>query len=340
MTHPSTTSSALLLLCLWSAHAAAEPRTLRFGTSAPDGTSWARMARQFGQEMEEATHGELRIKWYFGGVTGDERETLQHIRARQLDGEAAAGCSLLSSALRVTNIVGIFRSREEGIYILRKIRPTIDEEMRLSGFTDLGIASFGIDVIFSRTPVRSFADLQRGNYWVWDMYEVAGALLKNMGVHVQAKSLVDAGRAFERGQIDGFVAAPTAALAFQWTTQARYFTDLQVDFAPMCLVIANATMDKLPIDQQRALHTVGDRLVKLFEQMGAAQDEALLHKLFEHQGLQRIPVDGALRNEFYETARAARSSLDGNAVPPALVGRVLDLLADYRAEQRAEGETR
>ncbi|HWE29047.1 MAG TPA: TRAP transporter substrate-binding protein DctP, partial [Polyangia bacterium] len=300
----------------FAGRADAEPRTLRFGTSAPDGTSWARSARQFGQEIEEATHGELHIKWYFGGVTGDERETLQHIRARQLDGEAAAGCSLLSSALRVTNIVGIFRSREEGIYILRKIRPTIDEEMRQNGFTDLGIASFGTDVIFSRTPIRSFADLQRGNYWVWDMYEITGTLLRAMGVHVKTTSLTDAGRAFERGQIDGFVAAPTAALAFQWTTQASYFTDLQVGFAPMCLVISNATMDQLPLDQQHALHAVGDRLVKMFDQTGATQDDALLHKLFEHQGLKRIPVDVDFRDEFYESARTARSTVDAKTVPP------------------------
>ena len=322
------------------ARAGAEPHTLRFATSAPDGTSWARTARQFSQEIEDATHGELRIKWYFGGVTGDERQTLQHIRARQLDGEAAAGCSLLSSALRVMNLVGVFRSREEGIYILRKIRPTIDEEMRQGGFTDLGVTTFGIDVIFSRTPIRSFADLQRGNFWIWDMAEVAGSLLKSMGIHVQSASLSDAGRAFESGQIDGFVAAPAAALAFQWTTQAAYFTDLQIDFAPMCLVISSSAMDKLPLEQQRALHTVGDRLIKVFEQMGAAQDDALLHKLFEHQGLKRVPVDGALRDEFFESARTARSSLDATTVPPQLVGRVLDLLADYRAEQRAQGETR
>lgn len=329
-----------LLLDSRAGRAGAEPRTLRLGTSAPEGTSWARVAHQFGQEVEEATHGELRIKWYFGGVTGDERETLQHIRAHKLDGEAAAGCSLLSSALRVTNIVGIFRNREEGIYILRKIRPTIDEEMRENGFTNLGIASFGIDDVFSRTPIRSFADLQRGNFWVWDMYAVGGTLLQAMGIHAKPMSLTAAGRAFESGQIDGFVAVPTAALAFQWTTQARYFSDLQIDFAPMCLVISSVTMDKLPIDQQRVLHAVADRLVKLFDQMSAAENDSLLHKLFEHQGLERVPVDSALRNEFFESARLARSALDGQTIPPQLLGRVLDLLADYRAEQRAEGETR
>jgi hypothetical protein len=65
-----------------------------------------------------------------------------------------------------------------------------------------------------------------------------------------------------------------------------------------------------------------------------------LHKLFERQGLKRVPVDGDFRNEFYESARTARSALDAKTVPPSLIGHVLDLLADYRAEQRAQGEAR
>ncbi|HEX4462672.1 MAG TPA: TRAP transporter substrate-binding protein DctP, partial [Polyangia bacterium] len=303
----------------------------------PDGSMWARQARSFAREVEEASHGQLRVKWYFSGADGDERAQLRYLRERKLDGMASAVCGSLAPALKVTSVVGLFQARDEGTYILRKLRPLIDKQMRDNGVTDLGLGGFGEAVLFSRTPVRSLAEMQRGTYFFWDMHPVGVEQLTLMGVHVKALSVADAGRAYDAGTIDGFVMSPTAALAFQWSTQTKYFNDLQLDFTPACLVVSNATMDALPIEQQRILHVAGERLATLFSQAGELQENELIHHLFEHQGLQRITVDASFRDEFYSAARKARAALPPDAVPADALRTVLDLLADYRAELRFRG---
>src|SRR4051812_32295447 len=61
----------------------AEPRTLRFATAAPDGTTWARELRAVSREVEQETEGAVRVKWYFSGIAGNELDVIDRIRRGQ-----------------------------------------------------------------------------------------------------------------------------------------------------------------------------------------------------------------------------------------------------------------
>src|SRR4051812_8506312 len=104
---------ALLVGVLASASAAAaEPVTLRIATIAPDGTAYAREARALGRDLETETGGQVRIKWYFGGVAGNEMQMLDRIKRDQLDGAVSAGmmCRVLAPTMRVFGVLGLFQS--------------------------------------------------------------------------------------------------------------------------------------------------------------------------------------------------------------------------------------
>ena len=81
---------------------------------APAGTAWARESHAFDREMQLATGGQVHIKWYLGGIAGDELTTLARVKRGQLDGAAGtAFCDRLAPTLRVGKVVGLFQSREE-----------------------------------------------------------------------------------------------------------------------------------------------------------------------------------------------------------------------------------
>ena len=63
------------------AQPAAEPTVLRMAAIAPEGTSWARELKAFARNLERATDGAVRVKWYLGGVAGDEAEEVERISA-------------------------------------------------------------------------------------------------------------------------------------------------------------------------------------------------------------------------------------------------------------------
>ena len=80
-------SVALLVLCAASV-AQAAPSVIRFSSPAPEGTAWAREGLAFKRDVESLTHGQVTIKLYFGGITGEEMQTVERVRRDQLDGFA------------------------------------------------------------------------------------------------------------------------------------------------------------------------------------------------------------------------------------------------------------
>ncbi len=335
-------SMILLGLCA-SSWLRADVVTLRMAAIAPDGTAWARELKALGRDIETGTHGAVRMKWYLGGIAGDERTALGRVRKGQLDGLAGAMfCEQLAPSLRLTRIVGLFHDRDEGRRILNRLLPTVQTEMQLHGFVMLGgLGNFGSEIFFTREPVRTMADLRKTRLWTWDLDDFWVKELPVMGVHAVALPIEAASAAYDARQIDGFIAIPTAGLAFRWSAQAKYFTELSAAILPGCLVVSQRALDQLPIEQQNIVQAASAKFMVRFGDLGQAQDEALLSNLFEHQGLERVQLSAGFLDEFREAARRAREKvvedmLRQRAVNPMLLSEVLGWLADLRADQANE----
>ena len=181
------------------------------------------------------------------------------------------------------------------------------------------------------------ADFRKTRWWRWDLDDRAITMLREMGLQIVPTRLADAAKAYDAGRVDGLMAIPMAALAFQWSTQASYVSDLRVGIINACLLVGNRSFDRLPLAHQDALRAAAAKLVLRMQEEGRAQDEKLLSTLFLRQGLKTVPLDDGFRAEFFEAARAARTRLGEKLVPTALLNRVLQILADYRAEHGVSG---
>ena len=326
--------SSLALVCALVAPAAAEPVTLRFATAAPDGTAWARLFRTMGRELEADSHGGIVTKWYFGGIAGNETQMLDRMKRNQLDAVLSGGmmCMALSPSMRVLRLLGLFQSHDEASYVLGRLRATIDREFAAAGFQNLGEASLGSDMMFTRTPINSVADLKKARLWFWDLDEPMRAQLTAMGVPAVGLPVEEAARAFEDKRTDGFLAVPTAVLAFQWSAGTRYLSELRLGFLPGCMVVSHRAWDQLTVEERNLLTTATGKTQARLQELSRSQDEALLGGLFQRQGVKKTAVSAGFVSEFFEAARSARTALRDKLVPGELIDRVTGWLADYRAE--------
>jgi TRAP-type transport system periplasmic protein len=324
-----------LVVFLLGAQASADPAfRIRMAAVAPEGTSWAREFHTFAREVQEATVGQVQFKWYLGGIAGDEASAYERMRKGQLDGEAGAlFCDRLAPSIRIARIVGLFQSRDEWRYVMTRLLPTIDAEATRNGFANLGVGSFGNVIFFSRHPIRTMADLRRQRFWTYDLDDIMLAMLRAMDVNVVPLPLDEALKAYDDGRVDGFIATPTAALAFQWSARANYYSDLTASELPGCFVVAQRALDPLSLTERKAVSSAVAKFVGRFETLGKMQDEALLGGLFERQGLRKSVADADLRANFLQAARAAREKLAPKLVSPELLARTLGWLADYRVER-------
>src|SRR5512142_3095259 len=164
-------ASLMLVTVCASSSLRAEVVTLRMAAIAPDGTAWARELKALGRDVEASTEGSVRMRWYLGGIAGDEHTALERVRRGQLDGLAGAMfCEQLAPSLRVMRIVGLFHDRDEGDRILNRLLPIAQTEIQQHGFVMLGgVGNFGSEIIFTREPVRTMADLRKTRLWTWNL---------------------------------------------------------------------------------------------------------------------------------------------------------------------------
>ena len=325
----------VLVLSLLSAVALAdEPATvLRMAAVGPQGTAWARELHSFARDVALATNGQVAIKWYLGGIAGDDVEAGKRIARDQLDGVGAGSwqCERWAPSMTVTRLPGLFRNRDEAKYVATRLRPQFDEEFKKSGFVYLGDAPVGASIVFLRRPVHSFDELKHVRLWSLDVDPVKTQLLGAVGLTVVPLSFDQSRPAYDGGRVDGFFAPPTGAMAFQWSTQARFVLELPTDYILACLVVSTRAFDRLPFDHQRTVRAAAAKLMARFDDTGLHADEELLGGLFARQGLKPLPLDERFRAEFQAAAVAAWDRLDERMIPKALLKQVQAMLTAYRA---------
>jgi TRAP-type transport system periplasmic protein len=312
-----------------------EPVTLRLATVAPDGTSWARELKAFGREIAASTHDEVQVKWYLSGIAGDELQSHARVQRDQLDGILSGGmlCQRLAPSMRAGGIVGEFRDRDEAQYVMGRLKPIIDQEFGKAGYVNVAMAGMGFSVLFSRTPIRSMADVRRLRPWLWGLDEVLKKQLAAMGINVVPLPVEGSARAYDEGKVDGFVGLPSAALAFQWSAQARYVIDLRIGYLTGCMLLSRRAWDALSHDDQQAIESAAAKLQVRIQETSRQMDESLLSGLFAKQGLQALPVAPSLQAEFAAAAREAQKQVESLA-PAGTVERVSAWIAEYRAARK------
>jgi TRAP-type C4-dicarboxylate transport system substrate-binding protein len=327
-------AAALACALFGAATARAEPEfVLKFATTAPDGTQWARNFRAFADKLTEATAGHVKIKLYFGGVAGDDLEQLERLRRGQLDGAIGTMfCPRVAPSMRVTRLVSVFQTRDEAVHVMNRLEPTFEAEARQAGFVMTGSSGLGPDILFVRTPVRTLAELKKLKLWRWSIDEIGTASARAMGLDIVTTPVEEAARAFDEGRVDGFMTDPSVAVAFQWFTQARYVLDLRTTYLWGCLLVREASFSRLPIAYQEALREETAEVRERNEEAAQRIDEALLGGLFARQGVKALPISDSFRAEFFAAARRAREQVAERFLLRELLVRVQSLLADYRAE--------
>jgi TRAP-type C4-dicarboxylate transport system substrate-binding protein len=321
----------IFLVLLSLAHA---EEAIKMATVAPEGSAWARELTNFAHQVESGTHGQVRVKLYFNAVAGDELEQLERMKRRQIDGAASGqmACERLAPTLRVSRLPGVFQDRDEAEAVLGGLLPIINKEAHEAGFTILGISGLGPTVFFTRTPVHNLAELRKVHFWRWAADEVGTASSREMGLDITPLPLYESARAYDEKRIDGWLGIPAAALAFQWSAQARYLIDLRNDYVFGCLVVDDRAFSRLTVPQQAAVRIAAAHLAERYHDLGRRIDDQLLGGLFQKQGLQTLPVSDSFRAEFFDAARVARARMAERFVSRDLLSRVQSMLADYRAE--------
>ncbi len=322
----------LLALAFGVAAVSASAATIKIATVAPDGTAWMREMRSAGEAIKTKTDGRVEIKYYPGGVMGDDATVLRKIKIGQLQGGAFTGgeASIIAKDAQVYSLPFMFHSEEEIDKVRAKLDPLLKQEFQKAGFELLGVSGGGFAYLMSTRDLKTRDDLKAAKVWVPQGDKIAELAFKTGGVTPIPLPLSDVYTSLQTGLIDTAANTPSGAIAFQWHTKLKHMVDLPLTYVVGELVVDKKAYDAIDAADQKIVDAEFGagfaRLEKLNRSDNTAAREAL-----KQQGISIAAPDAADRKswESIGTEVFKQLSADGSLTPEMLKA-LTAALADVR----------
>lgn len=305
--------------------ASAQTVERKVATLAPRGSAWLTLLEKSGAELEKATEGRVKTKYYPNGVQGDEREVIRKMRLGQLDGASvtSVGLSLIEPGIRLLEVPRIFDSIEERNYVRGKMWPYYREAFAKSGFMLLEPEDAGVVHVYSRGPIDSVDALRAAMARRSPGNPIASEMMRQLGVEQQA----DDGR---MGPIDATWTTARAAADPQSEGGLGYMASMPLAYKIAAQVMRKESWDRLSPRDREAVQNMARRDAQARQRTVPQEDEAARAQQVR-QGLRIVETPPAMIREVDAAAEKAARALVGKAYAQA----ELDMLLKYRAEYRA-----
>ena len=253
---------AVLFLCSGVTAHAADSYVLKFATLAPQGSTWMKAFDAWGKELADKSQGRLRVKYFPGGISGDEPDMLRKIRFNQLQGAALSGHGVgeIFPPARILEAPFLFRDFAELDYVRAKIQPEIDAGFRKNQFELIAWMEVGNIHFFSSRPLANLEEMGRRRIWQWQGDRFMAAFLSASGWSPVSLPITEVYTALSTGLIDTVVASPLASIALQWSGKTPYMSQQPMATGIGAVLVSNRFYEGLPADLQALLKASGASL--------------------------------------------------------------------------------
>ncbi len=309
--------------------------TLKIATLAPDGTSWMKMLRSGAEEVEQRTEGRVKLRFYPGGVMGNDNSVLRKIHIGQLHGGAitAGGLAAIYPDIQLYSLPFLFRSFDEVDYVRKQMDPMLIHGLEQAGFISYGISEGGFAYLMSQLPLARVEELQQRKIWSPEGDQISLSAFRSIGVSPVPLPLTDVLTGLQTGLIDTVGSSPVGAIALQWHTRIKHVADIPLIYLYGTLVIHEKALKKIAPGDQAILKAV---MEARFQQINAKnrQDNLGARAALQQQGIQFYqPMDGE-RASWQQLIDKVEANLkQENRLDPALVQQLQQLLDSYRKSQ-------
>jgi TRAP-type C4-dicarboxylate transport system substrate-binding protein len=312
----------------------AQAMRFKIATLSPEGSVWMQKMREGADELTRKTDNRVTIKYYPGGVMGDDQAVLRKIRIGQLHGGAVVGGSL-SQFYPDNQIYSLplkFRSFKEVDYVRRHLDSRIIQGLEKGGFVTFGIAEGGFAYVMSKVPIRTVEEMRRQKVWIPDNDPMILESVKAFGITPFPLSIADVRAGLQTGLINTVTTPPIGAVALQWHTQINHLMYEPFLYIYGVLAVDRKAFAKIsPDDQQRFREIMGLKFREL-DRLNR-EDNVNALEVLRKQGIEFIKPSGeALRKWYDDAGTVPKRLVNAGKLSQDMVDTLETLLKDYRSK--------
>lgn len=201
---------------------------LKIATLSPEGSVWMTKMQEAAKQVAEQTENRVTLKFYPGGVMGNDKAVLRKIRIGQLHGGALMSGSLsrFFSSNQIYSQPVKFSNIEEVEHVRKHMDKLIIQGLDDSGFVVFGLSGLGFSYIMSQEPIRTVEDLKKQKIWIPDNEQLNTGAIKAFDISPIPLPIADVRTSLQSGLINTVANSPAGAVILQWHTQIKYITNV------------------------------------------------------------------------------------------------------------------
>lgn len=329
-------AAGIAVLALLAAPARAA-QVLKIATIAPEGSSWMREMRAAAAEIKQRTEGRVELKFYPGGVMGNDVAVLRKMKLGQLQGGAFAGAELTSvyTDAQIYSLPFLFHDQAE----VDHVRSKVDAEYRAGyeqvGLVALGFAGAGFAYLMGTRPLRSRDELLATKVWAPQADVFAQVTFQAGGIQPIVLPITDVYPSLTTGLIETVGNTPSGTIAFQWHTRIKHLVDFPLTYVMGILAVDKKAFERLAPGDQAITRELVDGGMNRLDLAMRKDNEAAMAAL-ARQGIAVFRPDAQERQFWVSIGEKARETLaERKAFSPGLYAKIQAALAEYRAAHPA-----
>lgn len=325
--------TTLILLFGLPVHAA----TLKIATVTPEGSQWMKDMRSSAKEIEERTEGRVKIKYYGGGVMGNDQKVLSRIRLRSLQGGAFTPSALASqyADLNLYGLPMVFDSEQEAAYARSRLDERLSAGLEEAGWVNFGFAAGGFAILMSNTPVREFDDLKGKKVWIPEGDTISRRSMEALSLTPVSLPLTDVLTGLQTGLIDIVAMSPVGALVLQWHTKIKYVTEIPLVYTLGFMAVDKRAFDKISAADQAIVREVMERTYRNFDQQNLVDNREAFEALL-NAGIESVPIDMAEYEKVRDVLLQSNRQFGAEGLfTLSLYDEMMGYVEEFRSEQQA-----
>jgi len=327
---------AFFTFVLYVPGAVCETEIIKVASVMPEGSPWTNILREMAGCVERDTKGEVRLRIYAGGVSGDESDVIRKMRVNRIQaaGFSGVGLGVIQPEIRILEAPMMFRNLGEIDAVKEQLYDEFAKGFEKKGYIFLGYIDGGFVYFFSKINISEPGSLNDIRMWLWTGDKVAETFLNSFGIKTYPLHVADVNTGLETGMIDSFYSVPVAAAAFQWYWRIQYMLDYPMVNSTGGFLMNKRVFYSLSEKNQKIIRRLTKKycneLVKL-----TRGSNAEARTILSEAGVKFVtPPEEQVRLFEKNAAKTYERSIPG-LYSREIFNRIKDILKNFRAEYRA-----
>jgi TRAP-type C4-dicarboxylate transport system substrate-binding protein len=314
----------------------ADEYVLKMCAIAPEGTRWSQYGYLYKERVEKKTAGRVKVKWYLGGIMGDEPTEVRKMMLNQLQGcgFTLVGLGVIANEVKLLELPFLFEDFDEKDYVLSELTPYFKKIFEEKGFVLVGWLEVGFVRFFSMKPLKTISDLKNTRMWTWAGEELAISALSKFGLsNIIPLQLTDVLSALQTGIIDALYTPCYAGISLQWHTRMKYITDWHFSYTPAAILFTKKAIDSLPQDLRKiVLEEWNDILPQMSRDL--REDEIKACEAIVEGGLIPVKFDPIDLKKLKDLSLEVHKKFVDIFYPKYLLEKTYEKREEFRAKKR------